>query len=131
MIKNTFKKIERLSGRTTIDELFSSDKSFFCYPYKVVIRILPQGEDVEVPCRVIVNVPKRNHKRAVMRNKLRRRVKEAYRLHKNELFENLGTQQIHIAILYTAKDDIPFQTLNERWAVALPKLYKVLEDSVS
>lgn len=122
MTEFTFNKIERLSGKTTIDELFSSSKSFFCYPFKVVFRDMP-STDVDVPpCRVIVNVPKRNHKRAVMRNKLRRRIKEAYRLNKASLYVTLEGRQIHLAILYTSKEDLPFDIINERWQKALVKL---------
>lgn len=104
LTKNTFIKQERLTGKTTIDRLFSSGKSFFCYPFRVAYHILDIEEVQEYPCRVLMNVPKRLHKTAVARNLIKRRVKEAYRLRKHEFYADLGDVRIELAILYSAKE---------------------------
>ena len=126
MIKSTLIKEERLNGKTTVDELFSSDKSFFCYPYRVVYVELTDDEPQAHSCRVMFNVPKRLHKRAVMRNGIRRKVKEVYRLHKNDLYQQLGDKRIHLAILYSSKEDLPYELLEQKWLQVQSRLISQL-----
>lgn len=128
MTRNTLIKQERLSGKTTVDNLFSSDKSFFCYPYRVVFVELSEAVSQEHQCRVMFNVPKRLHKRAVMRNSIRRRIKEVYRLHKNEFYQQIGDKRIHLAILYSSKEDLPFDILEQKWIQAQDRLVHKLTD---
>ena len=75
---NTLKKEERLSGKTAVSALMSKGKWGYCGLFKFCI--LANGLDF---CRILVSVPKRNFKRAVKRNLLKRRIREAYRTRKN------------------------------------------------
>lgn len=126
MTKNTFIKQERLTGKTTIDRLFSSGKSFFCYPFRVAYHILEEGEEQEYPCRVLMNVPKRLHKTAVARNLIKRCIKEAYRLRKHEFYADLGDVKIEVAILYSAKEvndyDVIAKKLKEAQKILIKRL---------
>lgn len=74
---------------------------------------------------ILIVVSKRNFKRAVDRNLIRRRVREAYRLNKSLLFrpENQSKQPLAaIAFLYTAKAKISFEEIEKGMKLALQKL---------
>jgi ribonuclease P protein component len=79
----TFKKEERLCNKRLLEQLFSSGSSFLCYPFRVswLKATLPQ----QVPVQVVFAVAKKRYRRAVDRNLIKRRTREAYRVHKQEL----------------------------------------------
>lgn len=80
----TFKKEERLCSRKHLDLLFKNGSSFLLYPFRVSYLFVE--ESTEVIAQVVINVPKKRYKRAVDRNLLKRRIREAYRLNKEENF---------------------------------------------
>lgn len=100
----TLHKEERLCSHKTIEDLFSSGDSFLAYPLKVVY--LKTGPAQPTPVQVAFTVSKRNFKRAVKRNQLKRRMREAYRLNKGTLYAELGAKQLNLALMfvYIAKD---------------------------
>jgi ribonuclease P protein component len=97
----TFLKKERLCNVGSIASLFSSGKTIYLPPLKVLYNLMP-GEPDKACVRVLISVPKRNFKKAFMRNLIRRRIREAYRLNKSSLTELLLTQgrMIDLAIVY-------------------------------
>ncbi len=60
--------------------------------------------------QVLVSVPKRNFKTAVARNHIKRQIREAYRLQKQELYDKLEALDLHISLMisYIAKEPLPF-----------------------
>lgn len=109
-----FKKTERLCSHTKITALFSKGKQFSVYPYKVVWNL--SKTEQESPAEIVISVPKRLHKRAVARNLIRRRSKEAYRLSKEKLYEYLIDKNIKIEfmLIYLDKNILPYNTLNDK-----------------
>src|SRR5262245_30486957 len=98
MRKFTFRKEERLNKEKWIQELFTKGSSFHLYPFKVLF--LPHPE-VQIPAsQVLISVSSRNFKRAVDRNTIKRRVREAYRLNKAAI---PSEQKWLIAYIYIAK----------------------------
>lgn len=81
---NTFPKEEHLCGKTAIAHLMKEGKWGVCGHYKYCF--LPKDEGIS---RVMVSVPKKYFKRAVKRNLLKRRTREAYRLQKDLLTKNV------------------------------------------
>jgi len=81
MARYTFKKEERLCNKRLLAQLYQSGSSFLLYPYKVVF--LPYTP-LNAPVQVVISVSKRRFKKAVERNLLKRRIREAYRLRKAE-----------------------------------------------
>lgn len=80
--ENTLPKKERLYEKKRIDELFAQGKSFISYPLRVVYLEKENPEEDDVPVKVMVSVSKKYFKRAVKRNRVKRLIREAYRLNK-------------------------------------------------
>ncbi len=86
----TFGKKEKLVSKKAIDALFSggNSRSMSAYPLRVVFMRKERCE-TEEPAQVMVSVSKRHFKRAVKRNRVKRQIREAYRLNKHLLHEAL------------------------------------------
>ena len=86
----TFGKNEKLVSKKTIDALFSggNSRSMSAYPLRVVFMRKERNE-TEESAQVMVSVSKRHFKRAVKRNRVKRQIREAYRLNKHLLHEAL------------------------------------------
>lgn len=109
MGKFTFTKAERLSKEKIIQELFDKGSSFYLFPFKVFF--MPNHENGSTYHQVLISVSKKNFKKAVDRNLIKRRIREGYRLNKNLL----GSQnKLVIAYIYTAKEILPSAQIHER-----------------
>lgn len=119
---HTFRKSERLCSRTVIDEIFSKGKELRKFPY--LLKYIYSTEVAVNPVQIVVSVPKKRAKSAVDRNRLRRQIKEAYRLNKDELqlyFQN-NKCSIVIFIIYTGKEKEVYTLLEEKLKVILKEL---------
>ncbi|GAB3775460.1 ribonuclease P protein component [Spirosoma horti] len=123
----TFAKSERLCSKKILSELFkkgsTSVRTFYLFPFRMLY--IPQSEtnpDGETPPpAIVITVPKRLFKRAVDRNLIRRRVREAYRLNKDILAPEKAPPA-YIAFLYTAKQIISFEEIEKGMKLALKKM---------
>jgi ribonuclease P protein component len=122
MERFTFHKAERLSSQKIIGELFSSGESFLSYPLKVVFMKTELPE--LLPVQAAFTVSKRNFKRAVDRNLLKRRMREAYRLKKNELYSEIDEKTLPIAIMfvYIGKDIAEYSVIEKGMLSAFKKV---------
>jgi len=82
----TYPKKEKLKSRKLIDQLFAQGKSVSDYPIKLIYLNTELPEDVKIQAGVAV--PKKNFKSAVKRNRIKRLLREAYRLNKHRIFNN-------------------------------------------
>ncbi|NGM60347.1 ribonuclease P protein component [Sphingobacterium sp. SGG-5] len=108
-MKRIFRKEERLCSRRLINSLFHNGSSFIVYPFRIVY--LPVAEELPVGVQVLISVPKRKMKRAVMRNKIKRKIREVYRLQRSEiLLSKIQPQSVNLllAIQYLSDKEIPF-----------------------
>ena len=119
---NSFPKSEHLCGDKRIGQLFTQGDAFIAYPLRVVYLIAPK-KDVE-SASVMVSVPKKRFKRAVKRNRLKRLMREAYRLNKQPLVALLKENdlQLHIAFNYVSDDELDFVAVDKKMKVALQRL---------
>ena len=122
MPRFTFKKNERLCSRKAIEELYSNGRSFYCRNFKVIY--LKQTETSPFPCQVVFSVPKRIFKRAVDRNLIKRRMREAYRILKPEFYAQLNEKNtsLHLLVLYNTKTILPFEEIGKNVQQALQEL---------
>ena len=124
----TFHKAERLSHRKQIDNLFNEGLSFNLPSFKVFY--LTEDSRTDVPVKVLMTVSKRKFKRAVDRNRIRRLMREAYRLHKHILIDRLLALPggIHIALIYVGdRQDIGFEETEQQMIRCLERLGGWLE----
>lgn len=82
----TYPKNEKLKSRKLIDRLFVEGQSVSNYPIKLIYLNTELPEDVIIQAGVAV--PKKNFKSAVKRNRIKRLLREAYRLNKPSGFNN-------------------------------------------
>lgn len=145
-MKQTFKKDEKLKSRSIIDRLFKRGskevQTFYLFPFRVLYfeKILDTGFQMpdafsvsdsavflkEIPSplpQVLFSVSKRNFKRAVDRNLIRRRCREAYRLHKSILTANPEVPYpASIAFLYLAKEISTYDVIEKAMIKVLNKM---------
>ena len=122
----SYNKFEKLKSRKQIELLFAQGKSISSFPVKVFY--LPVEHTPEHPVQVGVGVSARNFKKAVDRNTIKRRMREAYRLHKLPLHEALKAQQKSVAvfILWIDKQLPTTAALEDLMPGVLEKLIKQL-----
>ena len=82
---------------------------------------VPHASEKIIFPQILISVPKRNFKRAVDRNRLKRQIKEAYRLHKN-LLVGLEKRPTSIAFIYIAKKKESYQLIAESIKTLLQKI---------
>ncbi len=94
----TFSKRERIVSRKLIEQLFSkgSSQSMSAFPLRIVYM---QKERDGEPLQVLVSVSKRHFKHAVDRNRVKRQIREAYRLHRHLLAQRIP-EGISIALAF-------------------------------
>jgi ribonuclease P protein component len=97
----SFRKNEKLSSRKLISELFEKGRSKSAGCLRVVYYFT--DEEIPAPAQVLISVSKKAFKRAIKRNKLKRRIREAFRLNKNDFLSLLveKKRKLLIAIIYT------------------------------
>lgn len=120
--RQTLKKAERLKSKKLIDELFSKGKVIHHYPFKVMY-LFTDSQDFEYPAKIGVGASKRNFKKAVERNYLKRKMREAYRKNKSELYKALisTNQKLYFFVIYTAKQDIAYSEIEYAMQMLLKK----------
>ena len=128
---HTLHKTERLCRKKLIGEMFSGKaRSFTCFPLRVVY--LPVAEQ---PCSatILVSVSKRRFKRAVKRNRIKRQVREAYRLNKQLLLQPLDREkkQVAIAFIYLSDKQVPTSHINDQMKRILQRLAESLQTNPS
>lgn len=116
-----FPKTERLHSRKLIKELFDKSSSFFLYPFKVIFLPEVSGETNQV----LISVSKRKLKRAVHRNLIKRRIKEAYRLNKYLLNCEEPCTPKRIGLIYVSSDRMEFVDIQKKLIRILSKLKKL------
>lgn len=113
-----FRKRERLVSLRLIDELFGGghSRSVAAFPLRAVFMQRPRGAHDE-PLQMLISVPKKYFHHAVDRNRVKRQVREAWRLHKSLLAEALASdKQLLIAFIWTSDTLLPTSAVAERVA---------------
>ncbi|MEO9872560.1 ribonuclease P protein component [Ekhidna sp.] len=116
--KYSFPKKEKLTGKKKIEELFKNGSSFYLNDFQV--RHL--RSDQEGLNQILISVPKRNFKRAVDRNLLKRRIREAYRLNKDLAIRKHSQRSYYIGFIYLSKEILTFHDIQTQLIKCLERL---------
>ena len=125
-MKFSYNKIEKLKSKKLIDKLFNEGRSINVFPLKLVY--LATGLEDSVPVKTGVSVSKRYFKNAVDRNRIKRLLRETYRLNKPELFNKITTQYAFM-ILYIGKTGTDFDPLNKKMKVLLDTFLQTVSNN--
>lgn len=105
---------ERLKRRNLINRLFNREgKTLAVHPLRIIWLETPLH--VDIPVQFTVSVPKRAFAKAAHRNRIRRQIKEAFRLKKHLIHEFALTnnKQFAIILLYTGKRAVPYEEITK------------------
>ncbi|MBU6324453.1 MAG: ribonuclease P protein component [Bacteroidetes bacterium] len=110
MRKATLRRDERLRGSKHISALFQKPRSVNQFPF----RINWNAEGFPgTPFRVVFVVSSRKYRKAVTRNRIRRVMRELFRLHKHKMYEVLEAKALNInmALMYHGAEEVTYQGL--------------------
>lgn len=116
----TFHKEEHLCGRKAFESLMKEGSSQFRFPFKVLW--IKTDYPLTYPAQIAFSVSKKRFKRAHQRNLIKRRLREAYRMNKNPLYQFLQEKEIKIQflIIYIAPNIMAYHEIE-------PKIKSVLD----
>ena len=135
-----FPKDDRLHHRSLLEGLFRKGKTFYEFPLRVTWRKLTQ-EEVETNFRdrvpdgigkvqVMISVPKKKRKKAVDRVRMRRLIRESYRLNREELRDLLESceqiRTLSLGFVYIHDKNLPYSTVEEKMKAVLKKLCGIM-----
>ena len=128
-MNNSLPKSERMFKKKDISVLFEKGNGTFSFPYKVVYLESNNSGDI-AKVSLLISVSKRYFKKAVDRNKIRRYIKEAYRLNKSILWKLMEDRQneLQIAIIYVNKEIGDFESHYKAMKKLLVRVSKEISD---
>lgn len=120
-----FPRKERLKSQKQIKEVFLKGKNLNLFPLKIIC--LKKEEKQLAKLQVAFAVPKRNFKSAVKRNRVKRLLREAYRLHKHTVFNNIEGNYA-LLFLYLGKEMPAFTEVEKKMVSALNMFAKKISN---
>lgn len=124
----TFKKHEKLKSRKAIEQLFREGKSFSNFPFKVIWKF---NEMASTELQAGFTVSSKQFKKAVDRNRIKRLIRESYRLQKDQLQGQLKNKQKYLSVffIYVGNELPEYSFIFERTGKAIKHLIKIINEN--
>jgi ribonuclease P protein component len=116
-----FPRSGRLRGQKKIQELFKTGSSFYLQPFRIVVLRAAEEEGMH---EVLLSVSKREFKKAADRNRIKRLMREAYRLNQSKI---KGLPKLQIAYIYSAKEVLDFKQISRKFMESFERLNQYVE----
>ncbi len=125
-LRNTFSKQERLKSKKLIGELFEKGRSIDARPLKMIWMQADEAGDY--PALASFSVSKKNFPRAVDRNRIKRLMREAYRLQKADFYQRLNEKKARFIfmLIFTGRKIPVYGEVFEKVGVVLDGIVKAL-----
>ena len=126
-----FGKEYKLCSQKVIQSIFDAKKSVKAYPFLIHYSLLPLTS--EASFQITVSAPKRKFKKAHDRNRIKRLMREAIRKNKLilEPFLLESNKQVALFMIYTAREEIPYDVLFKKTTLLFTQLIKELSNEIS
>ena len=121
----TLNSIEKLKGKKLIEQLFEEGRSVSAFPLRLVYMTTNFKDGAKV--KTGVSVSKKSFKRAVDRNRIKRLMREAYRLNKTEYLNNIS-EPYAFMILYNGKEIPTYSEVEAKMAQLFRAFSKKISD---
>jgi len=127
MVRFTLSKPERLSSLKAIEKLFEGGQSLTKFPVRLVWLEISEPETMFFPVQVMFSASKRKFSKAVDRNRIKRLMREGYRLNKPDLYDALPSgKYYHLALIYSGTEILDQATIQKSISDALKRWLKSL-----
>lgn len=132
----TLGKEERLCSKLLMDKLFggNASSSISAWPLRVVYLLDDKRYEGDVPVELLVSVSKRYFKRAVKRNRVKRQIRESYRVNKSVLIEKMATlpgKKLLMAVIWMDGNLHPSSLVEEKMKKLLNRLEEKLDGTTA
>ena len=119
-----FPKIERKISLTFFTELYRNGSVVYHHPYKLFYILRPTPYGGTSGYKIVISVPKRNIKQAVDRNRIKRQIRESFRLNYSNFKELLVSveRQIDLLCIYLPNEHTASTILSKKMASLLERL---------
>ena len=128
MTAPTLRKRERMVSQKLIETLFGggSSLSMAAYPLRVVY-MKTNRQYGDVPVQLLISVPKKRFKHAVDRNLVKRQVREAFRQHKQVVYDALPEEEmVLMAFVWLSQEHYSSQEVEKRVVSFLKRMAEKL-----
>ncbi len=126
----SFKKNERLHHIKLINHLFENGESFMIFPFRVQYLFIDKKEE-NSNVQILISIPKKRIKKAVDRNLIKRRTREAYRQTKHILLNKVPqNKSLIFAIIYSANEVLNYAKIDKFMEKFIGKMEKNIEKSI-
>ena len=129
----TLGKSDKLKSTKAIEQLFKEGKSFSVFPFRVLYLEAPASSPgLQINLQTAFSVSKKHFKKAVYRNRIKRQMREAWRLQKGSLENNINKEankHLKVFIIYTGNELPEYELVFEKTTAVIKRLIKICNEA--